>query len=307
MRKAFSDALVRAAAEDPRLLFLTGDLGFGVFDEFIEKYGSRYINVGVAEAQLINAASGMALEGRHVIAYSIASFATARPFEQIRFCAAYHDLPVVIVGAGRGFTYSTSGVSHHSTDDIALMSSIPNMTVVIPGDPTEIEQLLPQVLKLNSPAYFTVGRFGEPRFEALEASVLGKARLVRKGEKIAILSTGEIVNEVIKAADRLKDDSIYPYVYQFHTVKPLDISTMEKLTSQVNHVIVVDEHLPNGGLWSAIANWKIQSDSNLKFFRLGPPDEFALGNLNRESLRSKYGYDSDSIYKLCKKIKELDN
>ena len=159
MRKAFAEALFQAAEKDPRVIFLTGDLGFGTFDAYQAKFGPRYVNVGVAEAQLVNAAAGLALEGWRPIIYSIASFATGRPFEQIRISVGYAGLPVVIIGAGGGYTYASSGVTHHAGEDLGLMSLIPGMTVVAPGDPNEVTQLLPQLLKLDGPSYLRVGKY----------------------------------------------------------------------------------------------------------------------------------------------------
>ena len=118
MRRAFADSFTKAAKADPSIAFITGDLGFQVFDEFEKEFPGRYINAGVAEAQMIYTAAGMAVEGYRPIAYSIASFATGRPFEQIRYCIAYPKLPVMLVGAGRGYLYSTSGVSHHEGDEL---------------------------------------------------------------------------------------------------------------------------------------------------------------------------------------------
>ena len=123
---------------------ITGDLGFQVFDAFQAKFNGRYVNVGVAEAQMICTAAGMAMAGWRPVAYSIASFATARPFEQIRYCVAYPKLPVMVVGAGRGYLYSTSGVSHHAPDDLALMTRLAGHDRRDPGDPVELAQLLPQ-------------------------------------------------------------------------------------------------------------------------------------------------------------------
>jgi len=300
MRKAFSDSLMKEAENNPQVTFMTGDLGFQVFDEFSEKFGARYINVGVAEAQLINVAAGMAAEGWRPVAYSIASFATARPFEQIRYCVSYPNLPVTLVGAGRGFTYSTSGVSHHALDDIGLMSLLPNMTVVIPGDPTEIEELFPQVMRCSGPAYFTVGRFGEPRYEAEESAVLGKARLLKSGEKIAVISTGEITHEVLKAVNLLHSENIIPMVYQMHTIKPLDTITLDNLADQVRAMLVVEEHVPNGGLWAAVTQWNALRDKPIRLQRVGPPDSFILGNLNREDVRKKIGCDAHSIGNTCR-------
>lgn len=300
MRKAFSEILVKLAAENPRLVLVTGDLGFQVFDDFCAKFGPRYVNVGVAEAQMISFAAGMAAEGWRPVAYSIASFATGRPFEQIRYCVSYPNLPVTLIGAGRGYTYSTSGVSHHAVDDIGLMSALPNMTVVIPGDPTELEQLFPQVMRLAGPAYFTIGRFGEPRYEAEEPSVLGRARLLRQGEKVAIVSTGEIANEVLRAVELLKSDDITPVVYQMHTVKPLDRATLDGLAERVRAILVVDEHWPLGGLWSAMTNWMALRETPVRLMRLGPPDVFALGNCQREEVRRRMGYDAPAIADACR-------
>lgn len=302
MRKAFSDSLLEEAEKNSQIAFMTGDLGFQVFDEFSRKFGSRFINVGVAEAQLINLAAGMAAEGWRPVAYSIASFATARPFEQIRYCVSYPNLPVTLVGAGRGFTYSTSGVSHHALDDIGLMSLLPNMTVVIPGDPTEIEELFPQVMRSSGPAYFTVGRFGEPRYEAEEPAVLGKARLLKHGQKIAIISTGEITHEVLKAVNLLHAENIVPLVYQMHTIKPLDTVTLDILADQVQAMLVVEEHVPNGGLWAAVTQWNANRDSPIRLKRLGPPDAFILGNLNREDVRKQLACDAQAIVSTSREL-----
>ncbi|WP_136514973.1 transketolase family protein [Geomonas edaphica] len=300
MRKAFSETLTRLAAADPRIAFVTGDLGFQVFDEFENSFPGRYINAGVAEAQMIYTAAGMASEGWKTVAYSIASFATARPFEQIRYCVAYPNLPVILVGAGRGYLYSTSGVSHHAADDLALMSALPNMTVVAPGDPCEIEQLLPQLFALNGPAYCTVGRFGEPSYLAEEPAVLGKARLLRKGEKVAIIGTGEIANEILKAYDVLTAEGITPFVYQMHTVKPLDTATLGELSQKVETLIVVEEHVPYGGMWSAVADWGVREGLPCRLLRLGPPDSFALGNLKQNELRKRWKFDATAIADACR-------
>ncbi|NTV49874.1 MAG: hypothetical protein HGB32_04490 [Geobacteraceae bacterium] len=302
MRKAFSETLTRLAVEDPHIAFITGDLGFQVFDEFEKRFGPRYINAGVAEAQMIYTAAGMASEGWKTVAYSIASFATARPFEQIRYCVAYPNLPVILVGAGRGYLYSTSGVSHHAADDLALMTALPNMTVVAPGDPGEIEQLLPQLFALGGPSYFTVGRFGEPSYEALEPAVLGKARLLREGEKIVIIGTGEIANEILKAHADLATEGINPCVYQMHTVKPLDTATLDSLSQRFDSMIIVEEHIPTGGLWSAVADWKVRSNNKCKLSRLGAPDKFALGNLKQAELRKRWGFDAEGIARECREL-----
>ena len=299
MRRAFSESLVKIGAENPRLMLLTGDLGFQVFDEFEAAYGPRYVNVGVAEAQLVCASAGLALEGWSPVAYSIASFATGRAFEQIRVSVAYPGLPVVIVGAGGGYTYSASGPTHHAADDLALMSTLPGMTVVAPGDPEEVSQLFPQLIANRGPAYFRVGRFGEPRYDAEEPAVLGKARLLRNGEQIAILTTGDMAAVTLEAVELLKADGIRPIVYQYHTVKPLDTETLNNLADKVSTIVVAEEQTPIGGLAAGVNAWRATWDGPIRIVRVGPPDAFALGSLEREALRERLNYNSASIAKAC--------
>lgn len=301
MRRAFVDAMIAAAESDPRVVFLTGDLGFQMFDEFRERFGPRYINVGIAEAQMMLAAAGLAIEGFRPVAYSIASFCTGRPFEQIRISVAYPRLPVLLVGAGGGYCYAASGTTHHAAEDLALMSLLPDMTVVAPGDPGEVRELVPQLLQLDGPSYIRIGRFGEPTFEANEPPVLGRARLLREGKNVAVISTGEMAPIVLEATDGLAQEGMRPIVYQFHTVKPLDTETLNGLATQVRTVIIAEESTPMAGLGAAIATWHSTADRPPELVRLGPPDCLALGNLRHETLREKFGYGPESIKESCRR------
>jgi transketolase len=301
MRRAFAKALCGAAEKDPDLMFLTGDMGFQVFDEFVSKFNQRYINVGIAEAQMVAMASGLAKEGFRPVIYSIASFMTARPFEQIRVCVSYPGLPVLIVGAGGGYAYSASGVTHHAGDDLALMSLLPGMTVVAPCDPPEITALLPQLLALKGPAYLRVGMFGEPEVPAAEPPVLGKARLLAQGEKAAIVTTGDLAVVALEAVQELNREGISPSLYHFHTVKPLDTGTLDKIAGHTRTIIVVEESSPLGGLSAAIAGWMASGGNKPGLIRLGPPDKFLCGNPSRETLAKRYGYDKRGIIDSCRR------
>jgi len=300
MRRAFVEALIHAAERDPRVVFLTGDLGYGVFDEFIARFGPRYINVGVAEAQLVNAAAGLAREGFRPIAYSIASFMTGRPFEQIRFSIAYPGLPVVLVGAGGGFCYSQSGVSHHAPDDFALMGLVPGMAVVAPGDPGEVRALLPQLLERSGPSYLRIGKFGEPSYGAEAPVQLGRARLLREGGRIAVLTTGEMAPLALDALPELARDGIAPAVVQFHTIQTLDNAALHHLASQVRTFVVVEEAAPEGALFSGIQAWRQTTGSDVRLIRRGPGKDFVLGNPRREDLRRAAGFDARAIAETCR-------
>jgi len=300
VRKAFADSLLNLAAGNSRIIFLTGDLGFQVFDEFHARFGSRYINAGIAEAQMVCAAAGLAKEGWRPLVYSIASFATGRAFEQIRVNIAYPHLPVVVVGAGGGYTYASSGVTHHAAEDLALMSLLPGMTVVAPGDAHEVTELLPQLLQLGGPSYIRIGRYGEATYQADAPVELGRARLLRPGEQVALISTGDLASVTLQAARQLGAEGIHPVVYQMHTVKPLDTATLDELVGRVETLIVVEEHGPLGGLATAVGTWRAARREAPRVVRLGPPDALALGSLDRETLRHRWEYDADAIAQACR-------
>ncbi len=296
MRLTFAKTLTRLAEKNPRIILLTGDLGFKLFDEFCARFGPRYVNVGVAEAQMMCAAAGLAHEGWRPITYSIASFTTARCFEQIKISIAYAGLPVVISGVGGGFAYGSSGVTHHSVDDLALMRTIPGITVVAPGDANEVEQLLPQVLESQGPCYFRIGRGNEPQYHAKDPAVLGRARLLRDGQDTAILSTGDMASEVLSAIKTLNSSNYFPIAYQFHTIKPLDTTVLEKLSKKVKQIITVEEHIPYGGLGCAVRDWLCTKDQNVpKLISLGPPDKFVLGSPTQCEIRPEHKFDAEAI------------
>jgi len=303
MRKAFAETLTRLAADDDRILFMTGDLGFETFDEFQRRFGPRYVNVGVAEAQMVCAAAGLALEGWRPVAYSIASFVTGRAYEHIRVSVGYQDAPVVVVGAGGGYLYASSGVTHYAADDLGLMSLIPEMTVVAPADPVEVESLLPQVMRLPGPAYLRIGKYGEPVLTAAGTPELGRARLVKDGERLLVLTTGDIAGPASAALDSLARERITPAHYQVHTVKPLDEATLDRLAPATAAIVVVEEHLPIGGLWSAVCNWKLsRGGATPSLHRVGPQHRPVLGSPGRAELLRRVGCDRPSIEEAIRQI-----
>jgi len=253
----------------------------------------------VAEAGMVCAAAGLALEGWRPVAYSIASFATARPFEQIRVSVTYHGLPVLVVGAGGGYFYSRAGVTHHAADDLGLMSLLPGMTVVAPGSGEEVEHLVPQLLRLPGPCYLRIGGFGEPAYPAAEAAILGRARLLRHGEDVGVLTTGTLAHAALQALEPLAAKGLYPAVYQIHTVKPLDLTGLTRLARRVRTLVVVEEHVPSGGLAAAVERWAVSQADPPRLLRLGPPDELALGNPAITTLRRRCGYDTEGIRRAC--------
>lgn len=280
MRRAFAETLTQLAASDPRIILLTGDLGFGVFDTYKEKFPDRFINVGICEQGMVDMAAGLAMEGYRPICYSIASFVTGRAWEQIKVAVCYHKLPVVVVGAGGGYTYSKAGTTHHAAEDLGLMSLLPGMTVTCPGCPSEVSALLRQLVELDGPSYMRIGKYGERDYCGLEPIKLGKGRLLKEvGQQhnrlTAILTTGDMPHV---ANAEFPDCAIY----QFHTIKPLDRNYIHAITSLYGETLVMEEHNPNGGLYAAIRG------AGYKVSRYGPPDSLQLDCVERDELWSKW-------------------
>lgn len=301
MRRAFADTLMELARADERIIFMTGDLGFGVFDDFIEEFGPRYVNAGVAEAQLVDCAAGLALEGWRPIVYSIASFMTGRAFEQIRLAIGYHQLPVVVVGAGGGYTYASSGVTHHAVEDFGLMGMIPGMTVVGPGGPTEVKELFPQLFQIDGPSYIRIGRFGEPDFTTEGQAKIGQGRVIQRGERVCIATTAGQVIDAIAATEALSAEGIAVTQLHFPTIKPFDSDLLIKETSNVDTILVVEEHAPIGGLGSQIQQWAAAAKDRPAVRLMGAGEDLLLGNPNQTDARRLRGFDSESIIQAVKR------
>ncbi len=300
MRRAFSEALIQLGRSDPRVIFLTGDLGYQVFDAFREEFPTRYLNVGVAEAQLVNCAAGLALEGWRPLIYSIASFLTGRAFEQIRLALGYHRLPVVVVGAGGGYSYAQSGVTHHAQEDLALMSLIPGLTVTCPGGPDEISALLPQLTRLDGPSYLRVGRFGEPAVPGSAPILVGQGRLVCPGDRVAFLTTGAAVIPATQAAERLAADGRATAVCHFHTLRPFDERLLAEVAGRADILIVAEDHGLRGGLRDVVSRWLVTAAhhavrSRLRLIGVGPGETLILGNPSLDEVMRRCGLTPEAL------------
>ncbi|HNZ42462.1 MAG TPA: transketolase C-terminal domain-containing protein [Bacteroidales bacterium] len=256
MRTAFFQALEDHA--QPQTVFITGDLGFGVINGFLKKHPEKFINAGVAEQNLIGLSAGMALAGKKVFAYSIANFNTLRPLEQIRNDVAYHKLNVTVVSVGGGLAYGSLGISHHATEDLAILRSIPNMTVFAPGDTKEAYELTKRIICEDlGPVYLRLGRAGEATLhtdESVKKLVIGKAfpLIETSNRKLAILSTGGMLETAVKVCEQLKQQNIQSSVFSYHTIKPFDIETTRRIFKEYELVVSLEEHSIIGGFSAAI-------------------------------------------------------
>ena len=296
MRNAFIRGLTEAAATDDRIVFLTGDLGFKLFDDFARRYPGRFMNVGVAEATMASVAAGLAIEGKKPFIYSIVPFATLRCYEQIRNDICYHEADVTVVGVGGGYSYGPNGPTHHALEDIAVMRVVPNMTVVCPGDPAETVAAVHALAKHRGPAYLRLGRAGEPAVHSGPVSFrIGESLTLRDGRDVALLSTGNMLATAVKVADLLATHAISCRVVSMPTVKPLDTATIDAAVRQARVVATLEEHSRLGGFGSAVAEHIAELGVAVTFRRFGAGDQFSHTCGDQEFHRQAQGLSAPQI------------
>ena len=276
MRDAFASELTALAAEDDRIVLLAGDIGNRLFDPYKSRFPQRFMNCGIAEANMISVAAGMALCGLRPITYTIAPFNTTRCLEQIRVDVCYHRVPVIIVGVGAGLSYASLGATHHACEDIAFMRTLPDMTVICPGDPVEVRHALRAAVRHPGPVYLRLGKKGEPVVHQREPNFqIGKGIVMREGSDVCLLSTGNILPRVLQAAEELNRKDLSARVVSFHTVKPLDEELLSHVFSKFSIVATVEEHSILGGLGGSVAEWlSDQPPQQARLCRIGTPDAF---------------------------------
>lgn len=255
MRTAFIKSLLDCAAEDPRIWLLCGDLGYGVLEPFSQRFPDRFINVGVAEQNMIGVAAGLALTGRKVLCYSIGNFNTLRCYEQIRNDVCYHHCDVKIVSVGGGLAYGGHGYTHHAVEDLAAMRALPNMTVMAPGDPAEVAFLTRWMLAHAGPCYLRLGKAGEPQLhEAGTQFAPGAIVSLRAGRGLLLLTTGGMLATGLEVARDLAAVGIEGGVASCPFLKPLDETFLGVAAGAVPWLVTLEEHSRFGGLADAVGS-----------------------------------------------------
>lgn len=303
MRDTFVRTLLEIAKKDKNVYIITGDLGFGVLKPFWTELPDQIINAGIAEQNMTSIAAGLAMQGKAVYTYSIGNFPTLRCIEQIRNDCAYHNANVKVVCVGGGFVYGSLGMSHHATEDIAMMRSLPDVTVLAPGDLVEAEAATKAIYETPGTCYLRLGRGGEKRIhEKLDGFTIGKAIEIQKGENVAVFSTGAIFDEVNEACGELKAQGIIPTVYTFPTVKPIDKEVILECAKTHKAIVTVEEHNLSGGFGSAVAEVLAEADGvKAKLVRVALDDRYSCIVGSQKYLRKQYSIDAKAI---IEKIKE---
>lgn len=299
MRTAFIEELTRLARRDPRITLVVGDLGFGVVVKFSEEMPNQFVNAGVAEQHMTGLAAGLALSGRIALTYSIANFPVVRCLEQIRNDVCYHRANVKVVAVGGGMAYGSLGMTHHATEDLAVMRAMPNMVVVAPNDPVEARLATRAVIEHDGPCYLRLGRQGEKAVYATDPDwVLGRAITVREGKDATLIAGGGLLGNAIAAADILaRDHALQCRVLSLHTLKPLDHDAIERAARETDALFTIEEHSIIGGVGSAVAESVLESGARPRLFRrIGLPGEtFSSKVGDQEYLRREFGLDAESI------------
>lgn len=307
MRTAFIRALLERAETDHRINLVVGDLGFGVVEPFVERYPARFLNVGVAEQNMTGIAAGMALCGKVVFTYSIANFPTLRCVEQIRNDVCYHNADVKIVSVGGGLGYGALGMSHHNTEDIAILRALPGIVVVAPGDPVEADCATRAVIDYPGPCYLRLGKSGEPKIHPAGVDFcLGKAITVRQGDDLCLIAMGGLLYSAVKVAEHLSREGVQARLLSMHTVKPLDTEAILAAAQETSAIVTMEEHSIIGGLGSAVAETLAEANERrIPFKRLGLPSAFASPVGTQEYLKAAYSLSVEGMLKSLEPILQL--
>jgi transketolase len=302
-RLAYGQALLEIGAREPRSVVVSADtqdlLGIR---PFIERHPERFVEVGIAEQNAIGISAGLATTGMRPYVCAYAPFITARSMEQVRNDVAYANQRVVIGAAASGISLGVAGGTHHALEDLALMRSLPNMTVIVPADVDEAYRATLATLDIDGPVYLRLGgRVEEPPVSDAEAPFrVGKAATLRQGNDVAIIACGALVEMAVRASDALRAQGISARVLNLHTLKPFDREAVLAAAAETGAIVTAEEHHLVGGLGGAVADL-LSVEQPTRMRMIGMPDEFAsIGPTGR--LRAKYGMSAEAIAEACRDL-----
>jgi len=296
MRGALIRALTDLAAADDRVMLLTGDLGYTVVEPFVERFPARFLNVGVAEQNMVGVATGLAEAGFIPFVYSIATFAALRPYEFIRNGPVLHGLPVRVIGVGGGFDYGPAGPSHHALEDIAVMRALPGLAVLSPADAAQCAAVIAATRDLPGPAYIRIGKDDRVVVPGLDGQFrLGRAELIRSGSAALVVTMGAISAEAAAAVDLLAAAGIQAGLLVVASVSPPPSDDLARELARVPLVFAVEEHGQNGGLGSLVAEVIAERGIACRLVRAAVGTTAAGPTGSDGWLRRRHGLDREAL------------
>jgi len=300
-REAYGKTLAELGETHPEIVVLDADLAKSTKSaEFKKKFPERFFDLGIAEADMIGTAAGLASCGKKVFASSFAVFATGRTYDQIRIAIAYSGMPVVVCGSHAGLATGEDGASHQALEDIALMRALPNMNVIVPADAIETKQVVEKIMEFDKPVYLRTCRLKAPvLFDESYAFEIGKGNIVRNGKDVAVIACGIEVSEALKAAEKLEKEGISTRVINMASVKPIDVELVIEAARECGAIVTAEDHSIIGGLGSAVA--EVLAEKHPCWIeRVGIRDVFGESG-NPKELAEKFGIDSKGIINSVKK------
>jgi transketolase len=298
MRKTSLDMVYELAKRDARVIFIGSDLGPDTLKNLKTEMPNQFLMEGVSEANIVSMAAGLALEGRIPYINTIATFLSRRCFEQIVLDLGLHNTKVRLIASGGGFVYAPLGPTHLAVDDIAILRTVPNMTILAPCDAEEMRRLMLLTLDVEGPIYIRLGKGGDPVVSRADlACEIGKAILMREGRDALIITTGICLQAALKAAAALDERGVSAGVLHVHTVKPLDTSAILEYCGRARAIVTIEEHILIGGLGSAVAELIAEAgfDPAKRFKRIGIPDKFADEYGSQASLMERFSITSENL------------
>jgi transketolase len=306
MRKTCLNEIYALAQQEEKVFFIGSDLGVDTLKEFKENIPDRFFMEGISEANVIGMASGLAMEGKIVYVNTIGTFLTRRCFEQIVVDMCLHNVNVRLIGNGGGLVYAPLGPTHEIIEDLAILRSIPNMSIVAPADADEMKRLIPLTLNYPGPLYVRLGKGFDPIVSRNDLPFeIGKAIPMMKGKDALVVTTGITLQPALEAAELLRQEGIKISILHMHTIKPLDTITLLEYAADVDVIITMEEHTILGGLGGAVAEVILEKNfaQPKRFKRIGIPDMFADEYGSQASLMKRFGITSENLISTIKQLR----
>lgn len=297
MRTSVTNRIAEYAQQDERVFLISGDAGYGVLDTYQKRFPKQYLNLGIAEQNMISFAAGLGIVGYKVFVYDIAPFVLYRCYEQVRNDICYQRLPVTLIGIGSGVTYAPGGMTHYSVEDIAIARTLPGLVILSPSDPIEARCSIEFAITSEHPVYIRIAKKGEPIIHKDNVEDITKPQCIREGSDVAVLFHGSISQEVLIALNNM---SCSPVIVSVPMIHPLDFVVLAGILQNVHTIITVEEHFINGGLGSIIEEWIVKERLPFMLKKLGFPNEFLHAVRNPQGMRELYGFSSAQIKNVIK-------
>ncbi len=294
-RDAFFDRFYEIASKDKNVILISGDMGAPSLDKFRRDLSKQFINIGIAEQNMVTVATGLTLSGKKVFVYAIMPFATLRPYELIKVDFSLMNIPVTTVGVGAGFSYSDSGPTHHATEDISVMRALPNMTILNASDSVMAGKFAEIAYKLPGPSYVRLDREVLPSINASSDSFSNGLNALKTGKDLWIIATGNMVHRALEVSDKLAEHSVDAGIIDLYRIKPINEKALLQTIQDAKRIVTLEEHVLDGGVGSAVAEVLIDNGKTMSIKRIGIPNRYYYTYGSRENIQSTCGLDENSV------------